>query len=138
MAVFPLVDRLRAFLSGSAPSAGVGGPRERIDRVAPWLHTGPVLTAHMLDSLAGRGITYVLDLRDEGSDDQPVYAHCLAGLVRTPTVAIALLMQRDLPLADARRLVFAARPEISPTESQMAWLEVLEARRRTTDHGPRD
>ncbi len=56
--------------------------------------------------------------------------HCHAGLTRTPTIAIALLMQQQLSLAEARRLVFAARPEVEPSQRQMAWLELLEARLR--------
>ncbi|RJQ12423.1 MAG: phosphatase, partial [Dehalococcoidia bacterium] len=125
----------------------------RVDRIAPWLYLGPALDEHGYRDLRDRGVTHVVDLRDEdvdddslmaalglrwlwlpipdraaptpeqidnliewlaaGSDnrDEPVvYLHCHAGLGRTPTVAIALLLHRDIPLADAHQQVRAARP----------------------------
>ena len=167
----PLGDLFRS-LFGGAPAAPVGSTSaQRVDRVAPWLYIGPALSADGVAGLPERGVTHVLDLREESSDDpdlmarlglrwrrvpiadraaptdeqleaiidwldaeadsdhdQAVYVHCHAGIGRTPTVAIALLMQQQLSLAEARRLVFAARPEVSPTESQMLWLETLAAR----------
>jgi len=165
-----LGDRLRSLFGGDARPA----PRAsatRIDRVAPWLYIGPVLTPDRMAALPEQGVTHVLDLREEASDDpalmahlglrwqripvpdrdapsdeqldeiidwldreadpsteQAVYVHCHAGMGRTPTIAIALLMQQQLTLAEARRLVFAARPEVSPTQPQMDWLEALDAR----------
>ena len=70
---------------------------------------------------------------DESSDTDPhrtVYLHCRGGIGRTPTVAIALLMQRDLTLAEAHRMVLTARPETSPTPPQLDWLRDVEARRQ--------
>jgi protein-tyrosine phosphatase len=165
-----LADRIRS-LFGGTPAPRPSARDERIDRVAPWLYIGPALPADRVADLVEQGITHVLDLREEGSDDpalmeqlgirwrripiadrvapedeqleaildwldreadtgrdQAVYVHCHAGLGRTPTIAIALLMQQELTLAEARRIVFAARPEVSPTEPQMDWLELLEAR----------
>ena len=149
------------------------GAASRADRVAPWLMIGPALLPPQYEDLRERGITHVLDLREEGSDDpetlealglrwrrvpvpdraapthaqlesviawldadadpnvdQAVYVHCHAGLGRTPTIAIALLMQHDLTLAEAHRMVLSARPESAPTAAQLAWLEEVEARLR--------
>jgi len=171
--VSSLFDWLR-FLFGVDGSNPATSPRgAKIDRVAPWLYIGPALPADALADLSARGVTHVLDLRAEDSDDpvamerlglrwrripildreppedaqlesiidwldseadpsgeQAVYIHCHAGAGRTPTVAIALLMHQHLTLAESRRLVFAARPGVAPTEAQMAWLEALEARLR--------
>ncbi len=155
----------------------LGGPRGasdgvRVDQVAPWLFIGPELTVGQYRDLRARGVTHVVDLRQEGSDDpdalatlgfhwrripipdrhapteaqlqelvdwldresdpardEAVYLHCHAGLGRTPTVAIALLMQHDLTLQEAHRIVVSARPEIQPTSRQVEWLQALEARR---------
>jgi len=170
--VTSLRDRLRAVFGGSPPREP--HPRtERVDCVAPWLYIGPALSPTGVESLGRRGVTHVIDLRAEGSDDpavmervglrwrrvpipdreapsdeqidsivrwldgeadssgdQAVYLHCHAGVSRTPTVAIALLMHQDLTLAEARRLVFAARPEVAPTDRQMDWLQALERRLR--------
>lgn len=166
-----LGDRLRALFSGGASGSGAPRGTDRVDRVAPWLYIGPVLGPDRISELVEQGITHVLDLREEASDDpavmeqlglrwrripvadraapedeqleaildwldreadashdQALYVHCHAGMGRTPTVAIALLMQQQLTLAEARRLVFAARPEVAPTPPQMAWLELLDAR----------
>lgn len=165
-----LGDWLRSFFPGD-PARRRPASADRVDRVAPWLYLGAALAASRYSELPAMGVTHVLDLREEGSDDpelierlgmrwrrieipdrepptdeqlevildwldgeadtstdQAVYVHCQAGLTRTPTIAIALLMQQQLSLAEARRLVFAARPEVSPTEPQMDWLEALEAR----------
>jgi protein-tyrosine phosphatase len=149
-----------------------GGP-SRVDQVAPWLLIGPELLHGQYEDLVRRGVTHVLDLRQEGTDDpdvldmlgitwrrvpvqdrrapthdqlaeiiewldsdadpnvdQAVYVHCQAGLGRTPTVAIALLMQHDLSLGEAHRMVLSARPEAAPTSLQLTWLEEVEARLR--------
>ncbi len=142
----------------------------RVDRVAPWLFIGPSLLIDQYADLRARGVTHIVDLRAEGSDDadalellgfrwrripvpdrhaptdeqlaeliawldadadpnvdQALYVHCHAGLGRTPTVAMALLMQHDLRLAEAHRMVFAARPESAPTTRQLEWLQQVEA-----------
>lgn len=150
-----------------------------MDRVAPWLLIGPELLIDQYADLRRRGVTHVLDLREEGSDDadaleamgfrwrripipdrhaptdeqlahliawldadadpntdQAVYVHCHAGLGRTPTVAIALLMQHDLRLGEAHRMVLAARPEAAPTTRQIEWLRALDetlARERSAE-----
>lgn len=149
----------------------------RVDRVAPWLFIGPHLLIDQYLDLRRRGVTHIVDLRDEGSDDaqtieqlgfrwrrvlisdghaptdrqladlitwldadadpnvdQAVYIHGHGGLGRTPTIAIALLMQHDLKLAEAQRMVFAVRPESAPTASQLEWLRTVEdsVRRRVT------
>ena len=69
-----------------------------------------------------------LDADANPNTDQALYVHCQAGLGRTPTVAIALLMQHDLSLAEAHRMVLSARPEAAPTSPQLTWLEEVEAR----------
>lgn len=142
----------------------------RVDRVAPWLFIGPNLLIDQYADLRKRGVTHIVDLRQEGSDDpdaleslgfrwrripildrhaptdeqlaeliawldrdadpnvdQALYVHCHAGLGRTPTVAMALLMQHDLRLPEAHRMVFAVRPESAPTTRQLEWLEQLDA-----------
>lgn len=144
----------------------------RVDRVAPWLFIGPQLLVDQYAELQRRGVTHIVDLREEASDDelalaalgfrwrripipdrraptfdqlrsliewldadadpnedQAVYLHCQAGLGRTPAMAIALLMQHDLTLAEAHRIVLAARPEASPTTPQLEWLREVEAAR---------
>jgi protein-tyrosine phosphatase len=153
------------------------GPR-RVDRVAPWLFIGPHLLTPQYADLRRRGVTHIVDLREEGADDadalealgfrwrripipdrraptheqldllvewldadadpnadQALYLHCHAGLGRTPAVAIALLMQHDLTLAEAHRLVLAARPEAAPTSAQLEWLQQVEARRAEARQG---
>ena len=167
----PFGDLLRSLFGGSPPPVRPASA-DRVDRIAPWLYIGPFLTPEGFATLPERGITHVLDLREEGTidegllerlglrwrhvpiadraaptdeqleaivdwldseadppADQALYVHCHAGVGRTPTIAIALLMRQNLSLTEARRLVFAARPDISPTSSQMAWLESIEARR---------
>jgi len=68
-----------------------------------------------------------LDADADPNADQAVYIHCQAGLGRTPAVAMALLMQHDLTLGEAHRVVLAARPEASPTAAQLVWLQEVEA-----------
>lgn len=82
-----------------------------------------------------REIIAWLDAEADPNVDQAVYVHCHAGFGRTPTVAMALLMQHELTLAEAQRMVFAARPESAPTATQLAWLEEVEARLRASDVG---
>lgn len=69
-----------------------------------------------------------LTAESAGLDEPVVYLHCHAGLGRSPTVAIALLMHRDILLADAHRQVRAARPGAQPTAAQDAFLEALARR----------
>jgi protein-tyrosine phosphatase len=136
-------------------------------RVAPWLLVGPALDADGYRHLASEGVTHVLDLRSEASDDpalmaslelawrqvpiddrtaptsdqlaeintwldaapdaQPiVYVHCEGGLGRSPTIAIALLMQRGFSHAEAHRLVLGARSVAAPTGDQDSWLAEIE------------
>jgi protein-tyrosine phosphatase len=143
--------------------------RERVDRVSPWLFLGPALDEAGYRDLIAQGVTHVVDLREEGSDDATMmaalgfqwchlpmrdraapapgqvedlrdwfardsdddavlYIHCHAGLGRTPTVAIALLMHQGVPLADAHRQVRGARPGAQPTAAQDAYLEALAMR----------
>ena len=66
-----------------------------------------------------------IEAESSGGDEPVLYLHCHAGLGRTPTVAIALLMHRDIPLADAHRHVRAARPGAQPTAVQDAFLKTL-------------
>lgn len=146
----------------------------RVDRVAPWLLIGPALDETGYRGLVELGVTHVVDLREEASDDEALmarlglrwrrlpildrrapadvqvddliawwtqeirddavlYLHCHAGYGRTPTVAIALLMCRAVPLADAHRQVRAARPGAQPSAEQDAFLEAF-ARRLTIPH----
>jgi histidinol-phosphate aminotransferase len=54
---------------------------------------------------------------------QTVLLHCLAGVNRAPTVAAAVLCQRDgLSVGDALARVRAARPVAAPTPEQVASL----------------
>ena len=143
-------------------------PRVRdYGRVAPWLLLGPALDSDGYRHLADEGVTHVLDLRSEASDDpslmeslnlawrqvpiddraaptsrqlaeinawldaapeaQPiVYVHCEGGLGRSPTVAMALLMQRGFSHAEAHRLVLGARSVAAPTGDQDSWLAEIE------------
>ncbi len=136
-------------------------------RVAPWLYLGPALDAAGYRQLTADGVTHVLDLRDEASDDpavmrslnlewrrvpitdraaptaeqladinawldaadeQPVvYVHCEGGLGRSPTISIALLMQRGFTRSEAHRFVLTARSVAAPTPDQELWLADLEA-----------
>lgn len=140
--------------------------RGRHAQVAPWLLVGPALEAAGYRQLRDDGVTHVLDLRSEQSDDpelmrrlglawmnvpiddrvaptdaqlaeisawlesapdQPVvYVHCEGGLGRSPTIAIALLMQRGFSRAEAHRFMLAARSVASPTPDQDAWLTTLD------------
>lgn len=163
-----ILDRLSSLIG--TPGREPERP-SRVDRVAPWLLIGPQLLIEQYVDLRRRGVTHVVDLREEASDDadalaamgfrwrrfpvpdrqaptheqlasivawldadadpnvdQAVYIHCHAGQGRTPAVAMALLMQHDLSLAEAHRLVRAARPESSPTAAQQTWLQEVEAR----------
>lgn len=71
---------------------------------------------------------------DRGAEGESVlYLHCRAGLGRTPTVAIALLMHEDIPLRDAHRQVRAARPGAQPTAAQDAYLEDIARRIKLSD-----
>jgi len=164
------INRLLGRFRGGAGSSEAAESVRRVDRVAPWLFVGPALLIDQYAELRRRGVTHIVDLRDEGSDDpdslaalgfrwrripiadrqaptdaqleeliawldsdadpnvdQAVYVHCHAGLGRTPTIAMALLMQHHLRLGEAQRMVLAARPEASPTTRQLEWLEVLDA-----------
>jgi protein-tyrosine phosphatase len=63
--VIGMVGRVRRLLTGAlaAPPAG------EYDYVAPWLVIGPALPAPAYQELRGLGVTHVIDLRAEGSDD---------------------------------------------------------------------
>lgn len=142
--------------------------RQDYDRVAPWLLLGPALDEAGYRTLAREGVTHVLDLRSERSDDPElmrslaldwlqvpiddqmpptheqlavvsrwldasssptppvVYIHCEGGLGRSPTLAVALLMQRGYTRAEAHRLVATARSIAAPTDAQHAWLDELD------------
>ncbi len=166
------VQRLLGFLARRRTSSTTSR-HLRVDQVAPWLFIGPALPADQLSELRARGVTHVVDLRSEHSDDPgameaaglhwrripipdrdapserqlsdliawldaeaeavedaALYLHCAAGIGRTPTVAIALLMHQDLSLTEAHAHVLRARPEVQPTDPQLAWLEALEVRLR--------
>lgn len=163
-----MLQRLKSLLGRSS---SLRQSVSRVDQVAPWLFIGPALTTAEYAVLRRDGITHILDLREEGSDDedalaelglrwlrfpipdraapsheqlaaliewleadadpeadQALYIHCHAGYGRTPSMAMALLMQRDLSLAEAHRIVRAARPEVAPTSAQLAWLEEVATR----------
>lgn len=152
--------------------------RPPFHRVAPWLFLGPALDRRGYEALRDEGVTHVVDLREEDSDDRDlmtrlglrwrripipdraapapeqvddlrawlsaegadgdepvVYLHCHAGFGRTPTVAIALLMHRDIPLADAHRQVVMARTGAQPTAAQDAFLRALQQRLDATRAG---
>lgn len=141
-------------------------PRPLHARVTPWLYVGPALDEAGYRRLRDAGVTHVVDLRSEGSDDPQVmrqlglewarvpiddraaptdqqvaeingwleasadppvvYIHCEGGLGRSPTVAIALLMQRGFSRAEAHRFMLTARSIAAPTPAQEAWLSAFE------------
>lgn len=57
------------------------------------------------------------------AERETLYLHCEAGMGRTPTVAMALLLRRGFSLPEAQQLVQSARAESAPTSRQLAWLE---------------
>ena len=157
------LSRVVEWLRGSRASP----PAPNFGRVAPWLLVGPALDETGYAFLANEGVTHIVDMRREASDDpdlmeslhlhflrvpvrdraaptsaqlaeinawldgagepQPiVYLHCEGGLGRSPTIAIALLMQRGFSRLDAHRLVIGARAVASPTENQHGWLAEVE------------
>lgn len=63
---------------------------------------------------------------DKAEEQPVVYVHCEGGLGRSPTIAIALLMQRGFTRGEAHRFMLAARSVASPTPDQDAWLTQLE------------
>jgi len=69
-----------------------------------------------------------LDSEADTGAEQAVYLHGAAGLLRTPTVAAALLLQHHLPLDEAIRIVLAARPEAQIPPAHRLWLRQVEAR----------
>jgi protein-tyrosine phosphatase len=100
------LDRLGiAYRRLPVPNEGVPSD-EQFDEVSRWLED---------EVLAERGVLYV---------------HCQGGLGRAPTCSMALLITLGYALGEAYRLVRAARPEASPSEVQMLWLEDLERRSR--------
>jgi protein-tyrosine phosphatase len=168
----PIGSRLRGlllFLRRDSSSRSVPA-----NLVAPWLYVGPALDRAGYAALAAHGVTHVVDLREEDSDDVEVmqtlglawrrfptpdrtppahadldaaiewietgaaagddvvdgvvYVHCSAGVSRSPTFAMALLMRRGLTLAEAHRRVPSARPAAAPTAEQLAWLPEVERR----------
>ncbi|MCK9497180.1 MAG: hypothetical protein M0R75_17040, partial [Dehalococcoidia bacterium] len=60
---------LGRFRGATSSAAEVIEASRRVDRVAPWLLIGPDLLLDQYEELRRRGVTHVLDLRDEGSDD---------------------------------------------------------------------
>lgn len=65
---------------------------------------------------------------------RPVLLHCLAGINRAPTVAAALLCQREGVTPDeAVARVRAARPSAAPSEHQMRSLRAWAARHARRD-----
>lgn len=56
-----------------------------------------------------------------------VYIHCLAGVGRAPSMAIAYLVSEGVPLSEASAQVRAARPFIDFTDEQLARLEEFAA-----------
>ncbi|MQC18504.1 MAG: hypothetical protein DWG80_05455 [Chloroflexi bacterium] len=78
-----------------------------------------------------RSLIEWLDADADPNTDQAVYIHCHAGVGRTPSMAMALLMQHELSLAEAHRIVLAARLESSPTAAQLEWLREVEMLKRS-------
>jgi protein-tyrosine phosphatase len=62
-------------------------------------------------------------------DSSALYIHCQGGFGRAGTMAVGLLVQSGLNVAEAEKQVRAARPEIAINDEQRAWLEELERQR---------
>jgi protein-tyrosine phosphatase len=139
----PHVDRVIPGLSmGSAASARNAARlvRAGIDRVVDLREEGAdvghwppqVLVSHIplvdhgtpsVDELRYAGAT-VAGLVNQGRD---VLVHCQAGVERTPTVVCAALLMMGWSLTEAYQRVAAARPEVAPTDGQLATLSALAA-----------
>lgn len=78
-------------------------------RVAPWLLVGPVLDSSGYAALAEEGVTHVLDLRDEASDDPSAMRRLNLEWRRVP------IRDRTAPtreqLADINAWLDASEPE---------------------------
>jgi protein-tyrosine phosphatase len=80
-------------------------------------------TAQQLDEVVG----WVRSALDR---NQRVLVHCRAGVGRSATVGIAVLVRGGMPLSQAWNLVHELRPAIAPTDAQMSAL--LEYASRTS------
>jgi protein-tyrosine phosphatase len=66
--------------------------------------------------------------------DGKVLVHCTGGMGRAATLAVALLVRRGYTLPHAYRLVRDRRPQVAPSDAQLAALTEY-ARRLGRDAG---
>ena len=94
-------------------------PPEVIVRHVPLVDHG----TPTIDELRSAAAT-VSELVMQGHD---VLVHCQAGVERTPTVVCAALVMMGWSLTEAYQRVAAVRPEVAPTDGQLATLNALAA-----------
>lgn len=67
---------------------------------------------------------------DALADRSALLVHCGSGSGRAPTLAIALLLRRGMPLNEALETVRTARPRTALSPRQIAWLHSRATARR--------
>jgi protein-tyrosine phosphatase len=71
-------------------------------------------------------LTEVASWFESEEETRALYVHCGGGFARAATMAIGLLILNGSRFEEALEQVRAARPEIIPSEEQLAWLRSLE------------
>ena len=69
-------------------------------------------------------------LADSVAAPPALLIHCGSGSGRAPTLAVALLLRRGMPLNEALERVRTARPRTALSPRQIAWLHSLATARR--------
>jgi hypothetical protein len=119
------VTRALDLRSESGPSDWGGGVA--VERFP--IHEGDAPPLESLDALLARVEEWL-------RDGETVLVHCTAGMGRAATVALALLVRRGHTLQDAHRLLRERRPQIAPSDRQLAALVAYEQRLRGDDALP--